>query len=166
MQRRNASSRPVSSTSIGTLAVSAATTSGVSILRLKLRTDTPQTYEDIHFEDITLDGVGTLISIAPWNQYETIPPGREHPTHSVRNISLTNIHGTFGTFGAVRPNAGDTIEKMTLADFDVRFTVNPTPNLTAVKELTLMNVIVNGKEYQPAATTDSAPTGTSPRTRP
>jgi polygalacturonase len=124
-------------------------TRGINVLRLKLRTDTPQTYEDIHYNDITLDGVGTLISIAPWTQYETIPPGRQRPTHTVRNISLTNIKGTFGTFGSVRPNPGDTIENFNLENLDLRFTANPTPNLSAIQNITIKNVKLNGTDYTP-----------------
>jgi alpha-L-rhamnosidase len=132
-------------------------TRGINVLRLKLRTDTPQVYEDIHYNNITLDGVGTLINVSPWTQYETIPPGRERPTHTVRNITLRNIKGTFGTFGAMNPvrvnNAViDTIEKVTLENIDLRFTNNGNPGLQFVKELTVKNVKINGNEYTgPAA---------------
>jgi len=126
-------------------------TRGISVLRLKLRTDTPQLYEDIHVTDITLDGVGTLINISPWTQYETIPAGRARPTHTVRNISLSNMKGSFGAFGAVRGNAGDVIEKFTLEGMDIRFTGNATPGLGMVKELSVKDVVLNGTEYRPEA---------------
>jgi parallel beta-helix repeat protein len=124
---------------------------GISVLRLKLRTDTPQTYEDIHFSDITLDGVGTLISVAPWTQYETIPPGRQRPAHTVRNISLTNIHGTFGNFGSIAPTnnpTGDTIENLTLKDIELTLRT-PTPNFRGIKALKVENVKINGNDYLP-----------------
>ena len=54
------------------------------------------------FTDITLNGAGTLLDIAPWSQYETLPARTGRPTHTIRNISLTNIKGTFGTFGSIR----------------------------------------------------------------
>src|SRR5438132_8538096 len=45
-------------------------TGAMSVLNLKLRADTPQHYEDIHFRNITLDNEGgTLVRIAPWSQY-------------------------------------------------------------------------------------------------
>ena len=125
----------------------------------------PSSMKTSTYNDITLDGVGTLISVAPWTNTNH-PPGHAPPSHTVRNISLTNIHGTFGTFGAIRPNPGDTIEKINLENIDLRFTVNATPNLSAVKELTVKNIIVNGKEYQPPAMTEPMQTGTSPQTRP
>jgi alpha-L-rhamnosidase len=81
---------------------------GINMLRLKLRTDTPQHYEDIHYNNITLDGAGTLINISPWTQYEDLM-GRPYPTHTVRNITIRNVKGTYGNFGVIRPNPGDTI---------------------------------------------------------
>ncbi len=122
---------------------------GISVLRLKLRTDTPQTYEDIHISDITLDGTGTLIGIAPWAQYETLQ-GRPKPQHVVRNISLTNIHGTFGSFGSIAPAIpADIIEKITLENIDLQLRT-PNPNFRSVHELTVKNVKINGIDYVPA----------------
>ncbi|HVT79850.1 MAG TPA: glycosyl hydrolase family 28 protein [Phycisphaerae bacterium] len=134
---------------------------GITVLRLKLRTDTPQTYEDIHINNITLDGVGTLIGVAPWSQYETLQ-GRPKPAHTVRNISLTNIKGTFGNFGSVSPAIpADVIERITLENIDLKFTNNGTPRLQAVKELTVKNVKINGSEYVPPA----APQAPTPATQ-
>jgi len=139
-------------------------TRGINVLRLKLRTDTPQVYEDIHYNNITLDGLGTLINVSPWTQYETIPPGTARPTHTVRNISLANIHGTFGTFGTIRPNAGDTIEKLTLENIDLKFTANATPGLQSVKDLTIKNVKINGADYVPPAAVTQPASATIPAT--
>ena len=45
------------------------TTRGPTVLRLKLRPDTAQQYENIHLHDITLDGAGVIFNVAPWKQY-------------------------------------------------------------------------------------------------
>ncbi len=124
-------------------------TRGLAVLRLKLRTDTPQDYQDIHFTDITLDGAGTLLDIAPWSQYETLPARTGRPTHTIRNISLTNIKGTFGTFGSIRLNPGDTIQQLSLENIDLHLTGNPTPRLTSIQDLSIKNVTLNGKPFTP-----------------
>jgi len=42
----------------------------VSLARLKLRGDTPQEYENVHYRNITLNGSGGMIvAIQPWSQY-------------------------------------------------------------------------------------------------
>jgi polygalacturonase len=151
-------------------------TRGINVLRLKLRTDTPQVYENIHYNNITLDGVGTLIKVDPWTQYETIPAGRQRPSHTVRNISLTNIKGTFGTFGNITPVVFqgaqlDTIEKITLENIDLKLT-NAVPNFRGVKELVVKNVKINGADYVPPpaltqpASQPAMPPASAPQTRP
>ncbi|MDB5274900.1 MAG: polygalacturonase, partial [Chitinophagaceae bacterium] len=45
------------------------TTRKPTVLRLKLRPDTPQQYENITLTDITMEGGATIFSIAPWSQY-------------------------------------------------------------------------------------------------
>jgi alpha-L-rhamnosidase len=120
---------------------------GINMLRLKLRTDTPQHYEDIHYNNITLDGVGTLINISPWTQYEDLM-GQPYPTHTVRNITLKNIKGKFGGFGTIRPNPGDTIENFTLEDIDVTLN-NPRATFAGVTNFVAKNVKINGEEWTP-----------------
>jgi alpha-L-rhamnosidase len=149
---------------------------GMSMLRLKLRTDTPQFYSDMHFRNITLEGNGALIGVAPWTQYEDLQ-GQPRPTHTVRNITMSNIKGAFGTFGSIRPNPGDTIEEITLQDIDVKLTppqgrgarrgasgpatapvaAAPTtgiargalPSFQGVTNVTFKNVKINGELYNP-----------------
>ena len=119
---------------------------GINMLRLKLRTDTPQHYEDIHYRNITLDGAGTLINMSPWTQYEDL---KDQPRPARRgNITLTDIKGTFGNFGQIRPNPGDVIEEITLENIDITLK-NPEPKFAGVKNFVVKNVKVNGKEYVP-----------------
>lgn len=134
-----------------------------TVLRLKLRTDTPQLYEDFNVHDITLQGRGAIIGMAPWTQYADLQ-GHAPPTHTVRNITISNITGTFGSFGSVRPNPGDGIAHLTLENIDVKLN-NARPMLTAVTDLTVKNVKLNGQEYDGPGQ-GGAVQGTLPQTRP
>jgi alpha-L-rhamnosidase len=122
-------------------------TAGISLLRLKLRPDTPEDYEDIHVRDITVDGAGRLVSIEPWRQFFDLQ-GQPPPTRLVRNVSLEDVHGTYGAFGRIQPNAGDTVEDITIKNIDVELTGDPTLHSTGVKNLTLQNVKIDGKIYK------------------
>jgi len=133
---------------------------GINMLRLKLRTDTPQVYEDIHYKNIMLDGMGTLINVSPWTQYEDLM-GQPRPAHTVRNITLTDIKGTFGSFGTIRPNPGDTIEHITLENWDVKLT-RPVPSFAGMKDLVVKNVKVNGEAYIPEIAPMSVGRGDAP----
>jgi alpha-L-rhamnosidase len=116
-----------------------------TMLRLKLRTDTPQLYENIHFHDITLLGKGAIIEVAPWTQYANLA-GHAPPTHTVRNITLSDITGAFGSFGSIRSNRGDVIQNLTLENIDVQLT-RPTPALNGITNVTVKNVKLNGQAY-------------------
>jgi alpha-L-rhamnosidase len=116
-----------------------------AMMRLKLRTDTPQLYENIRFHDITLQGGGSIIEIAPWSQYHDLR-GHAPPTHTVRNISLSNISGSFGSLGSVKTNPGDVIQDMTLENIDVGLVKTPAP-LGKIDGLKLTGVRVNGEAY-------------------
>jgi polygalacturonase len=121
-------------------------TRGIDVLRLKLRPDTPQNYEDIHIRNITLDGAGQLISVAPWRQYFDLQ-GHEPPSRSVRNVTLSNIKGKFGAFGTIRGNEGDVIDHVVLENIDVQLTT-PRPQLVGITDLVIKNVKVNGAEFK------------------
>jgi alpha-L-rhamnosidase len=125
----------------------------VTIAVLKLRSDTPQNYEDIHYRNITLDSTGgTIISVRPWSQYTNLQ-GQAPPHSVVRNVSMTGFKGNFGAFGTIAPNPGQTdISNISFKDFDVTLAKD---KLTAsgVTELKFDHVNVNGK---PVSTGTSA----------
>lgn len=117
-----------------------------NVALFKLRPDTPQHYEDVHFRNITLNNArGSIIAAQPWTQYFNLM-GQQPPKSIVRNISFENIKGKFGTFGTLRPNPGQTtISDVLIKDFDVQ--LSQQPNLTVAAEVTnvrLENVRVNG----------------------
>jgi len=45
----------------------------INLVRLKLRPDTPQHYEGIHYRDITLDSTaGTILQVQPWRDRKSV----------------------------------------------------------------------------------------------
>lgn len=126
-------------------------TGDMTIANFKLRLDTPQTYEDIHYRDFTLEGGGSraiLVRISPWTQYTDLK-GQQPPKSTVRNITLTKIRGEFGVFGEIRGNPGQTtISDITLKDIDMMLTKNAKLKVDGeVQNLVIEDVKVNGKRY-------------------
>ena len=125
-----------------------------TLLTLKLRPDTPQHYENITMDGITLAGGGRLINCAPWTQFFDLQ-GQPPPSRQVNNVTLRNIHGEYGSFGTLRGNPGDILRDITLENIDVKFT-GPQANtdkltLGTTENLQLKNIVVNGKPYAPPA---------------
>jgi polygalacturonase len=114
------------------------------LLRLKLRPDTPQLYENIQLHDIMLDSSGgKILSIEPWSQYGNLGDA-EPPKSIVRNVSLVGIRGRFGAFGVIRPNPGQTsIDNILLKDVAVQL---EKPGLQRSESVSVRfeNVVVNG----------------------
>lgn len=78
------------------------------VLRLKLRTDTPQRYEDIHLRNIFLDHAGgQVLHVGPWRQYAALDD-HAAPQSSVRDVSISGLRGRYGSLGSVSPNPGQT----------------------------------------------------------
>lgn len=125
------------------------TVADVDLAVLKLRPDTPQLYEDIHFRHLTLNTTGArgaVLLVRPWTQYVDLK-GAAPPLSIVRNISLSNISGSFVGFGSVRPNPGQTeIGNIVIKDCDL---VLAKPELVLADGLPVVfdNVRVNGQPY-------------------
>lgn len=120
---------------------------GMSMIRLKLRTDTPQLYEDIHFNNITLEGAGAIITMAPWSQYFDLQ-GHPQPSRKVQNISISNITGKFGSLGGIKGGPGDVIENVTMENIDVQLATAPRSGILSVtNNLVIKNVKINGEAY-------------------
>jgi polygalacturonase len=121
------------------------------VARLKLRPDTAQDYEDIHYRNITLAasqaGSGAaIIAVEPWMQYFDLK-GQPRPKSVVKNVTISDVKGAFGAFGQIRGNPGQTeISDITLKNINVQLK-NPKLNVGDVKNLKIENVIVNGNEY-------------------
>ncbi|HVS73160.1 MAG TPA: glycosyl hydrolase family 28 protein [Phycisphaerae bacterium] len=120
---------------------------GISVVRLKLRTDTPQEYSDIHVKNITLDGGGTIINIAPWSQYFDLM-GQPQPTRKIDGVTIEDVHGKGAAFGSVAPGPGDTITNLTFKNIDVEVpSPRGLPRFRGATNLTFDNVKINGQPY-------------------
>ncbi|QJU59099.1 exopolygalacturonase [Sphingomonas sp. AP4-R1] len=117
----------------------------VNVAVLKLRADTPQHYEDIHFRNITLEAEGAaILFVQPWSQYTDLK-GAAPPRSVVRNVTLSGIKGRFGAFGVVKPNPGQTeISGIALEDIDVTLD-KPQLETAGSPGITFRHVVVNGK---------------------
>jgi polygalacturonase len=117
----------------------------VNLAVLKLRADTPQHYEDIHFRNITLEAEGgSILLVQPWGQYIDFK-GQAPPKSVVRTVTLSGIRGRFGAFGVVKPNPGQTdISGISLDDMDVML-AKPHLDMSGTPDITFSHVVVNGK---------------------
>ncbi|QJE02449.1 exopolygalacturonase [Massilia forsythiae] len=111
---------------------------------LKLRPDTPQRYEDIHFRNIALDSTrGSVIGMQPWTQYVDLG-GAAPPQSVVRNVTLSRIRGRFGALGTIKPNPGQTrIDGIVLKDVDLQL-AKAGLDVSGASGVRLENVVVNG----------------------
>jgi polygalacturonase len=121
-------------------------TGDATLLTLKLRPDTPQHYENILIEDITLDGSGRVLNVAPWTQFFDLK-GHAPPKRQVNNITLRNIRGTFHNMGSLGGNPGDVLRDITLENIDLKLTT-PEFQPKGVKNLVTQKVRINGRDYQ------------------
>jgi alpha-L-rhamnosidase len=126
-------------------------TGKMPLVRLKLRPDTPQHYEDIHYKDITLadsDDVfkDDIFDVAPWTQFFDLK-GQPPPKSIVRNVTLSDIKGSFGSFGEIQGNKDQSeISDITLTNVDVQLK-NDKFDSAYVKNFKVVNVTVNGKPF-------------------
>jgi polygalacturonase len=127
----------------------------MNVLNLKLRSDTPQQYEDIHCRGLTLDNAGgTLIKIAPWTQYTDLN-GQPPPQSTVRNITFSDVKGRYGKFGIIQGNRGQTeISEISFQNIDVTLKDALLKAGSDVKNLKFENVMLNGK---PVTTSPPSP---------
>ncbi len=126
-----------------------------TLLTLKLRPDTPQHYENITLDGITLKGTGRLINCAPWTQFFDLQ-GQPPPSRRVNGIVLKNIHGEYGSFGSLRGNPGDVLTDFTLENIDVKLRDEPL-RLGPVENFSVKNVAINGKPFTPPAASEAKP---------
>jgi polygalacturonase len=123
----------------------------IPLVRFKLRPDTPQLYENILYRNIALVGSedvfqDEIIAIKPWTQFFDLK-GAAPPKSVVKNITLENIHGSFGSFGEIEGAPGQTeISNITLENINVTLK-DGNLNAPDVKHLVVKNVTVNGKPF-------------------
>lgn len=118
-------------------------TRGPTVLRLKLRPDTPQQYENITIEDITLENGGVIFKISPWTQYFDLK-GQQPPSALVQNITISNIKGNAVSLGEITGHERAVIKNITLNNADLKLSSSDF-KLGKVEKLQFANVKVNGK---------------------
>lgn len=126
-------------------------TGKMPLVRLKLRPDTAQHYEDIHYRNITLADnedvfKDNIFDVAPWTQFFDLK-GQPPPKSIVKNVTLSDIKGSFGSFGEIQGNNGQSeISDITLKNVDVQLKSDKF-DATYVKNFKVENVTVNGKPF-------------------
>jgi polygalacturonase len=122
-------------------------TGKTNLICLKLRPDTPQDYENITIDGVELTGgAGRLVQVAPWRQFFDLQ-GHAPPVQRISHVTLRNITGTFGSFGTLHGNPGDTISDITLENIDVKLTGDASLSVGKTDHLVFDNVRVNGADY-------------------
>jgi alpha-L-rhamnosidase len=124
-------------------------TKGPTVLRLKLRPDTPQLYENLSMEDITMENGAVIFKVSPWTQYFDLK-GQEPPTALVHNVKISNVRGTGGSLGEITGHAKATIKDILLKDVDIQLK-SPDFKVGDVQNLQFKNVKVNGKKMSAPA---------------
>ncbi|HEY1719469.1 MAG TPA: glycosyl hydrolase family 28 protein, partial [Verrucomicrobiae bacterium] len=109
------------------------------VLKLKLRPDTEQHYENITARNITVDNpAAQLVSIKGWTQFFDLQ-GRPAPNQLATNITLENITGTLHDFGVVDGPKKSTVANLTFKNINITLRV-PDVVIKGVKGLKLDNV--------------------------
>lgn len=122
-------------------------TGDATMLTLKLRPDTPQHYENILFDGITLEGgQGRVLNVAPWMQFFDLK-GHAPPKRTVNNITIRNVTGKFHTLGSLGGNPGDTLRDITLENINLKL-IDSAFAPDGVLGLVVKDVVINGNSYQ------------------
>ncbi|MDB5325340.1 MAG: hypothetical protein JWM57_909 [Phycisphaerales bacterium] len=116
-------------------------TGNMPMLRIKQRPDTPgQDYQNVRVDNVKLDGSGVIVlfSLNHGTKVQAKPPQDQ-----IRDVTISNITGKFGSFGKISNNANTDISDISLRNINVTLAK---PDLIAdgVTHLTLHNVVVNG----------------------
>ncbi len=122
----------------------------VPLVRLKLRPDTPQRYENLLFEHITLDKAQARFDVKPWTQFFDLQGHPPQPSH-VRGVILRDVQGTVRTLGELRGNEGDTLTGIVLERINLT-AESPKLSIAESTPLEIHEVTVNDVPFQlPAA---------------
>ena len=118
---------------------------GSAILRLKMRPDTYQIYEDI-----TVTGIrgssGTVIDMKPWTQFFDLEGTDEKPYGIVRNILIENVDVKVKTLGTIAGNPDDQVSNVVMRNIKVEAS---NPDFQCVYPgVKLENVVMNGKPVE------------------
>jgi polygalacturonase len=110
------------------------------LLKLKMRPDTYQLFENITVENIT-GKCGTILEMAPWKQFFDLGGSPEKPFGTVRNITMSNIKVECQQFGILEGNPMDKVSGIVFKNIEATAKKPLVNKYTGVKA---ENVIVNG----------------------
>ena len=119
--------------------------SKTSVLRIKMRPDTYQIYENITIDSIT-GKCGLLIALAPWTQFFDLKGSAEKPFGVVRNITISNIDMQCNRVGDIKGNPSDKVSDILLKNVTVKATA-PTLKTNNYPNIKVKNVMVNGSPF-------------------
>lgn len=112
------------------------------VLRIKMRPDTYQVFENITIENIT-GKCGTIMTLNPWKQFFNMEGSTEKPFGIVRNISFSNMKVNCKTVADIEGNANDQVSGILFSNIEA---TAETPLLkTKYPGVKTDKVIVNGK---------------------
>lgn len=117
------------------------------VLKLKMRPDTYQIFENINIYNIT-GTCGTIININPWKQFFDLRGSQEKPFGIVKHIRLSNINVTCDSLGDIDGNPSDQISDITFNDMKI-LAKKPVLN-NKYKGVNLTNVKVNDHQFSSA----------------
>jgi polygalacturonase len=116
-----------------------------SILRLKMRPDTYQVYENITIEGIT-GKCGVFIALAPWTQFFNLKDSTAKPFAIVRNINFSNINVQCNRLGDIKGNPSDKISDISFKNITAN-AATPTLQTNNYPNIRTENVVVNGSPF-------------------
>ncbi|MGI9176712.1 MAG: glycoside hydrolase family 28 protein [Pirellulales bacterium] len=117
----------------------------IPLVRLKLRPDTPQLYENITVSGIVATDAQAIFDVKPWTQFFDLQGHPPQPSH-VLNLTVRNVKGSFRSLGELRGNAGDTIEGVSLEDVTVTAS-RPRLVVAVGQKVECRNVMVDGRVF-------------------
>jgi alpha-L-rhamnosidase len=116
------------------------------VLKLKLRPDTEEHYENITARNLKVQNpTAQLVSIQGWTQFFDLQ-GKPAPSQWVTNVTLENITGTLHDFGRVDGPAKSTVSNLAFKNINIALK-NPAVVTRNVKNLKLTKVKINGVAY-------------------
>lgn len=116
--------------------------SNTPLLRIKMRPDTYQTFENVTVENVS-GTCGTIVELKPWKQFYTLEGTNEKPFGIVKNIKLKNINVKCNVFAEIKGNNADKITGFVFENVTAT-AIDPTLK-SEYKNIKLKNVTVNGK---------------------
>jgi autotransporter-associated beta strand protein len=127
-------------------------TGSMPMIRFKMRVDTPgQDYENLRYNNLTLGGTsGTIISVE-LNHGGSANP--QPPRALIRNISVSNVKGSFGSFGTIANNSNTDISNLTFVNFNVKLTT-PALITNGATGVSFYDVFVNAVPWTGSSSTD------------